>query len=183
MLISLSSAHVVHPKYGVYAHRNCRDIFSMTSYPKSHSAWYLHVLLAAEAQRAELFPMPKAKFASKANFASTRINAALLPISYVFALCWEFSCFPVVAQNSPAVSGALNCSRTGDANSFLFPQGLLLLTANGDHFESIPPKKKSSFTTKTYWGLITVALWLISIKESEATDEPGWNKWFAKATQ
>jgi len=45
----------------------------------------------------------------------------------------------MVAQNSPAVSGAMNSAEQGmSANSFLFPQGLLLLPANGDHFEFIP---------------------------------------------
>lgn len=48
MLLSLSSALVVCPKYGVYSYENFSDIFNMADYPKSHPAWYLYVLLTAE---------------------------------------------------------------------------------------------------------------------------------------
>lgn len=183
VLLSLSSAHVVRPKYGVYVYENFGDIFNMADYPKSHPAWYLYVLLTAEVQRAELILVPKANLASdqrKSNSVVHFFCSSSAPKQRKPQQPWEFPCFPGLH------STLRQFLRLWTAAARRMSVNILLLPPKPPSADSAMatslnlPQLKNAFTLKSFGELRMAALQLIYVKESWATDESGSNKMICK---
>lgn len=183
MLVSLSSAHVVYPKYGVYVYENFSDIFNTADYPKSHPAWYLYVLLTAEVQRGELISVPKANLASDQRKWNSVVH--FFCISSVPKQCksqqpWEFPCFPGLLGTLRQFLGLWTVAAQRMPDNLLLPpqkppsaDSAMATTLN-------LPQLKNAFALKCFWELLMAALQLIYVKESWATDESGSNKMICK---